>query len=195
MLLWTGCSSLYGRRGSARECCWFVRAGLLKTRSRSPGRFCFWREKQVPRPARADTRFPDSTQPWTVVGVTAPFIPTRSGRRVDRRRSTLRGAQGSDLGLHPNSAVFGRASSLPVRWLVLVVISQACHFPEVAQENAGIVCELNAAKVAAGLQAILADPIASRQMGQRGRELVVSRYTWPAVAKQMVAAYERAVAI
>jgi len=124
MLLWTGCSSLYGRRGSARECCWFVRAGLLKTRSRSPGRFCFWREKQVPRPARADTRFPDSTQPWTVVGVTAPFIPTRSGRRVDRRRSTLRGAQGSDLGLHPNSAVFGRASSLPVRWLVLVVISQ-----------------------------------------------------------------------
>ena len=74
-----------------------------------------------------------------------------------------------------------------------VVISQACHFPEVAEANAGIVCELNAAAVAAGLETILANQTASRQMGRRGRELVVSRYTWPAVTKQMLAAYERAV--
>jgi len=72
-----------------------------------------------------------------------------------------------------------------------VVISDACHFPEVATAGAGAIVPLSADAVAAALEPILADPSRREQMGARGREMVLRDYTWPRVAEQMIGAYER----
>jgi glycosyltransferase involved in cell wall biosynthesis len=71
-----------------------------------------------------------------------------------------------------------------------VVVSKSCHFPEVEQAGAGIITELDAAQIAAGINTVLGDPAAAKRMGEAGRELVLSRFTWPQVARQMIEAYE-----
>jgi glycosyltransferase involved in cell wall biosynthesis len=71
-----------------------------------------------------------------------------------------------------------------------VVISTSCHFPEVKEAGAGIVCELNSEVIAEGLMTVLGDTKLALKMGQAGREMVTSRYTWPSVAGQMIRAYE-----
>lgn len=75
-----------------------------------------------------------------------------------------------------------------------VVISTECHFPEVREAGAGVVVELNAQAVAAGIQTVLRDPSRATQMGQAGRTLVASRFTWPKVAQQMIANYQQVLA-
>jgi glycosyltransferase involved in cell wall biosynthesis len=75
---------------------------------------------------------------------------------------------------------------------VPAVVSDACHFPEVAERAAGEVVPLNAAAVAAALDRVLADADGRRRMGENGRCLVEEKYTWARVAEISVAAYERA---
>jgi glycosyltransferase involved in cell wall biosynthesis len=69
------------------------------------------------------------------------------------------------------------------------VISQACHFPEVAEAGAGEVVPLEAGALAAALRGVLADPQRRERMVAAGRELVASRYTWRRVAAQTLEAY------
>jgi glycosyltransferase involved in cell wall biosynthesis len=69
-----------------------------------------------------------------------------------------------------------------------VVISKACHFPEVAEANAGEVVDLNADDFAAALQRVLSNPA---QMGEAGRRLVFERFTWPNIAGLLSEAYQR----
>ena len=75
-----------------------------------------------------------------------------------------------------------------------VVVSDACHFPEVATAGAGEVVPLDAAAVAAALGRVLSDP-ARAAMGRAGRAMVFERYTWPIVAERLVKAYERHLAV
>ncbi|MGO9111979.1 MAG: glycosyltransferase [Thermoguttaceae bacterium] len=75
-----------------------------------------------------------------------------------------------------------------------VVISDACHFPEVAQCGAGHVVALDPDKIAAALRSVLDSREARQQMGEAGLQLVRSRYTWPKIAEQSVRAYEQAMA-
>jgi glycosyltransferase involved in cell wall biosynthesis len=77
------------------------------------------------------------------------------------------------------------ASRLPV------VISEACHFPEVAAAGAGRVVRLDATEIASALRDVFADHNVRRRMGDLGFDLVRSRYTWPKVAEQCISAYER----
>jgi len=72
---------------------------------------------------------------------------------------------------------------------VPVVISEGCNFPEVAEAGAGIVTQLDASKIADGLEYVLADAPRAALMGTHGRALVQSRYTWPEIAEQMLSAY------
>ena len=44
----------------------------------------------------------------------------------------------------------------------------------------------------AALERVLEDTQERERMGRAGRELVESRYTWPKIAEQCVAAYQRA---
>lgn len=69
-----------------------------------------------------------------------------------------------------------------------VVISDACHFPEVATAGAGEVVPLSADAVAAALLRVLNHP---GEMRRAARSLVMSNYTWPRVAERLVEAYAR----
>jgi glycosyltransferase involved in cell wall biosynthesis len=69
------------------------------------------------------------------------------------------------------------------------VLSTECFFPEVAGASAGIVVELSAPAVAAGIETVLQDPAAAATMGLAARNLVASRFTWPKVAQQMIEGY------
>ena len=76
---------------------------------------------------------------------------------------------------------------------VPVVISESCHFPEVAEAGAGIVTPHDPRLIAAALEKILDDRTAAAAMGASGRQLVYARYTWPIVADRMVSAYRAAI--
>lgn len=73
---------------------------------------------------------------------------------------------------------------------VPVVITDACHFPEVAEAEAGVVCAVDAEAVAAGLMQILDDPTRAVWMGEAGHKLVRDNYTWPRIAAQTIDAYQ-----
>ncbi|RCS22657.1 glycosyltransferase [Phyllobacterium salinisoli] len=70
-----------------------------------------------------------------------------------------------------------------------VIITDACHFPEVESSGAGLICSLDAAAVADALATVLRDPQAARTMGERGGALVRQHYTWPKIAHRTVEAY------
>ena len=73
-----------------------------------------------------------------------------------------------------------------------VVISEGCHFPEVAEVGAGKVTPLRATEVAEALGEVLIDPKEATAMGSRGRKLVCERFTWPKVAQAIMTAYRAA---
>jgi glycosyltransferase involved in cell wall biosynthesis len=70
-----------------------------------------------------------------------------------------------------------------------VVISEGCHFPEVAEAGAGAVVELDTATVAAAIDRVISDAELRRRQRIAARRLVQERYTWPAVAQQTVDLY------
>ncbi len=72
-----------------------------------------------------------------------------------------------------------------------VVISAACHFPEVAECGAGEVVSLEVPALAAALDKVLSNPQLANQMGETGRRLVMERFTWPSISKMIIAAYEK----
>lgn len=75
-----------------------------------------------------------------------------------------------------------------------VVVTRACHFPEITEVGAGIETDLDAGQVAAGLERVLSDRDAACRMGQAGAELVRERFTWPSVARLTIEYYEQALA-
>ncbi len=71
-----------------------------------------------------------------------------------------------------------------------VLATTACHFPELADADAGIVVEPNAEAVSSGLRELLERSPEERQgLGQRGRELVERRYTWDRQAERLAEVY------
>lgn len=70
-----------------------------------------------------------------------------------------------------------------------VVISDACHFPEVESARAGLVVSLDPAQVSYGLAAILDNPTMALNMGRNGQYLVRDRYTWPRIAERAIQGY------
>ncbi|MEM6393592.1 MAG: glycosyltransferase [Planctomycetota bacterium] len=70
-----------------------------------------------------------------------------------------------------------------------VVITDACHFPEVAEHDAGRVTSVEPEPIAQAILETLASPEAAVQQGQRGRALVEARYTWPQIAQRLVEQY------
>lgn len=73
------------------------------------------------------------------------------------------------------------------------VISTECHFPEVAEADAGYVTELSAPAVAQALRAVLREPENARLKGEKGRKLVEDRYTWASVAEQFDTLYRESI--
>ncbi|MDT6940988.1 glycosyltransferase [Brucella pseudogrignonensis] len=72
-----------------------------------------------------------------------------------------------------------------------VAITDACHFPEVADAEAGIVCSVDPRSVANALTVILEDLDQAARMGAAGSKLVRDNYTWPHIALQTIDAYQK----
>ncbi|MFT3913257.1 MAG: glycosyltransferase [Anaeromyxobacteraceae bacterium] len=74
-------------------------------------------------------------------------------------------------------------------WRLPVVITRACNF-DVEAPGAGLLCEADAASVAAALETLLSRSPAERAaLGAAGRALVERAYTWPSVAASLIAVY------
>lgn len=70
-----------------------------------------------------------------------------------------------------------------------VVITNACHFPEVGASDAGFVVSTDPDAVALALTAMLDNPQKGLEMGRNGRRLVMENFTWPAIAKLAIGHY------
>jgi glycosyltransferase involved in cell wall biosynthesis len=86
-----------------------------------------------------------------------------------------------------NSVAEAMAAGLPV-----VVSDRVGIAPDIAEWGAGLVVPLRATAMADALGRVMTDPDLRAAMGDHGRELVRARYTGPAVAAAMLAAYARA---
>ncbi len=70
-----------------------------------------------------------------------------------------------------------------------VVITDACHFPEVGDNEAGLVVSTDPEAVARALSTLLDNPAMSEKMGTNGRRLVMERFNWPAIADLTIRNY------
>lgn len=77
---------------------------------------------------------------------------------------------------------------------VPAVISEQCHFPELAAAGAGAVTPLDPDRIAAALLRYATDEAARCAAGRAGARLVAERYTWSAIATDMIDAYRDAIA-
>jgi glycosyltransferase involved in cell wall biosynthesis len=72
-----------------------------------------------------------------------------------------------------------------------VVISDRVYIsPDVREANAGWVCTLESESIAATLKLALKDFNERKLRGINARKLVIERYSWDAIAKQTIAAYQ-----
>jgi glycosyltransferase involved in cell wall biosynthesis len=71
-----------------------------------------------------------------------------------------------------------------------VVVTRTCPWPDVESHHAGFWVEQTPDAVATGVNAVLSDRSAAREMGCRGRSLVASQYSWPHAASALINEYE-----
>lgn len=71
-----------------------------------------------------------------------------------------------------------------------VVISEPCHFPEVATAGAGAVVPLQAEQIAGALEEMLKDAGLRARCAAAGVKLIREHYTWPRIAERCVEAYQ-----
>src|SRR5262249_35084366 len=75
------------------------------------------------------------------------------------------------------SVVEALAASVPV------VVTRTCPWEEVEREGCGHWVPQSAEAIAGALLTLIADPLAARRMGERGRALARDRYSWEAIAR------------
>lgn len=73
-----------------------------------------------------------------------------------------------------------------------VLLSPGCHFPEVAQQGAGVIVDNAPELLGRALAKLLADPAHLAEMGRRGRALVLRDYDWTGIADKTLELYEAA---
>ena len=76
----------------------------------------------------------------------------------------------------------------------VVVTAEVGAADIVRESGGGAVLDGDPVKLGAGISALIADRVALKRMGERGREFVSERYTWDAVCLQMEAAYRQVIA-
>ncbi|MEA5503156.1 glycosyltransferase [Halotia wernerae UHCC 0503] len=81
------------------------------------------------------------------------------------------------------SVLEGMTAKLPC------VITTGCNFPEAAVEQAALVVDIDAEKIAKALIWCLENPEQAKAMGDRARTLICENYTWEQLAFQMLQIY------
>lgn len=69
------------------------------------------------------------------------------------------------------------------------IVSQDCHYPEVAEANCGYVVPLEIEAAANAMKEMFSPVTDREQMSLNAIDLVMSQYTWPHIAEQCVQAY------
>jgi glycosyltransferase involved in cell wall biosynthesis len=113
------------------------------------------------------------------------FIGEVGGQQKDEllRRATM-------LVLPSMSENFGNAVLEAMAYAMPVVVTRGVGLAvEVEASGCGIVTGGEPAALATSINRLLSEPILRNEMGQRGRALVESRFTWERVAAEMESAY------
>ena len=76
-----------------------------------------------------------------------------------------------------------------------LLISRECHVPELTDDAAAQVVELNTDSVASGLARLLDDAPRRRELGARAAAVILSKYTWPVVAQRQMEVYRELLTI
>lgn len=106
----------------------------------------------------------------------------------DRARQVWGAADGFVLPSYSEGFSMAVLEALACRLPAL--ISTACHFPELARADGGLVVAPTAAAVQVGLRALLeSSPDDRAALGRRGRALVESQYTWGQQARRLSDVY------
>jgi glycosyltransferase involved in cell wall biosynthesis len=71
-----------------------------------------------------------------------------------------------------------------------ILITKQCNFPEVEEIGAGKIIDADIGQLSKALLELLDNPELCKEMGKRGRSLVVEKYTWDKVADKMIDAYK-----
>ncbi len=71
-----------------------------------------------------------------------------------------------------------------------VIITPACHFPEVQTRQAGLVVSPQAVAVTQALVQLAQDPSLRARMGRQARQLVEEQYTWHQLGKRLIGVYD-----
>src|SRR6185369_1569836 len=81
---------------------------------------------------------------------------------------------------------FGLAAFEAMRRGVPVLATPDVGMSEIVREaRAGVVVEPSPEGIASGLRSLLADAETRREMGRRGRDVVVANYSWSSIAERM----------
>jgi len=101
---------------------------------------------------------------------------------------------GSDLFVLPSkgegfsvAVLEAMAASLPV------VITRECHFPEIETNGAGCIFDGDVDSLVLAISKILVDERRAHEMGERGRQMVQSKYHWEAIALKLMPLYRQAI--
>lgn len=141
---------------------------------------------------------PDEDGEWARVEAA---IASSSPRPRVRYVGAVRGSEKLDLlasaralVLPSHSENFGMVVAEALACGTPVVVSRNCPWRVVEERGAGFWVENTPAQVAEALRALLADPAKAEAMGQRGRAIAAG-LGWDAIARQMIAHYEEALAL
>ena len=70
-----------------------------------------------------------------------------------------------------------------------VLLSPACHFPEVEKAGAGRVVQPEPDKLSKAIADLLENPEKLKDMGKKGRDFVSRHYSWDTITDQLIEAY------
>ena len=114
---------------------------------------------------------------------------TWTGRLDDTSKRQLLDAA-AVLVMCSNAESFGMSVAEAMAAGKPVVVTRTCPWSDVESHHAGFWVEQTPDAVAAGVNAVLSDRSAARDMGCRGRSLVASQYSWPHAASALINEYK-----
>lgn len=103
--------------------------------------------------------------------------------------------ESSALVLCSDSESFGMSVLEALSAGVPVVATRTCPWQEIEAHGCGLWVEQQTESIADGIEQILGDAALARRMGEKGRQLVATRYRWPAIGRLMMQKYRSLVAL
>ncbi len=110
---------------------------------------------------------------------------------MHQKRALL--ADATALALCSDSESFSLAVAEALAAGVPVVVTRTCPWESVERYGCGFWVEQRADAIAEAILALIRDPAGARAMGERGRILVHTQYSWERIAKQMASCYAQSI--